>query len=143
MTDIIQRLAGKYGLAIVFISALGLVGTCYANVPKEVSFTGHWVGTGIVTLNGKSDPIYCKVRNINKAGKIYYSTFNCVVPGLGKGSLTILSEQVEPNRYIGSFKDEYNHTNIKLKGQQTGNTLDVVVNSSSWNGTLTLYKKEK
>ena len=121
---------------------LALIAMMSTAVYAKEAFTGTWIGTGMVTFKGKPDPIFCKVRNMNKAGRVFYSMFTCTIPRLGKGSLTIESEKINSSKFKGQYKDEYNGNKINLLAKLKGDKMDVKVSSSSWNGYVNFQKKK-
>lgn len=141
MTHLIKIFSGRLLVSLLLIVPIGFIGTSQAKSYKGVSFTGSWSGKGSVVHQGKRHSISCKVRNTNKAGKVYYSSFRCNIPNLGKGSLTILARQTGRNRYSGSFVDEYSNTRVRLTASQKGKRMRVNISSRQWKGHVILHKR--
>lgn len=141
MSDQTKLFTGRLVVLFMIIALLGFVGVSHAKSSGGISFTGSWSGKGTVRHQGKRHSISCRVRNTNKVGKVYYSTFRCNIPNLGKGSLTILVTQKGKNRYTGSFVDEHSTTRVRLSATQRGKRMRVNISSSRWKGHVNLNKR--
>lgn len=120
---------------------LGLFsGTSLAKPAGDATFDGIWSGAGTVALFGRPEPISCRVRNTNRSGGEYFSSFTCAMDAYGSGSLTIPMERVGARRYSGRFYDSFNQVNVQVSVLQEGNSQKVLVSSKKWKGVLHLRK---
>lgn len=132
-----------FGLPVSIVLLVGLFavsGVVLAKAGKLTSFAGVWSGGGTVGFTGSRQRIDCRVKNTNKAGNEFYSTFSCAMKAFGKGRLTILMEKVGKKRYVGSFYDSYNQVNVKVSVLQNGRRQKVDLRSRKWRGVLHLRK---